>query len=110
MIEIIVVVIVLCIMACLAFVSYLNYVNKAKSAEASTHIGVIQRAEQVRKDITDEYVEAKDTEGINDVLGLDLRPKYYDFQVVGVTEDDFIVLAKLIGEKLESLSGGVMPR
>ncbi|MBM3251362.1 MAG: hypothetical protein FJZ11_01085 [Candidatus Omnitrophica bacterium] len=81
---------------------YKGYIEKAKSMEAVVNVAQIQRAEEAHKLEKGTYVGADNIDQINELLGLDILPKYYEYRVVGVTEDDFIVLAQRISDGLEA--------
>jgi len=110
LLELIIVILIIGILAAGGFYLYHSNIEKSRSAEALMHIGAISRAENAHKLESGSYVPAADTQEVNARLELELIPKYYDYQVVGVTDDNFIVLARRIGEDLQAyLSAGKIP-
>ena len=108
--EILIVAVVVSILAVVSFHFYEEYVEKSKSSEAMINIAAIKKVEEAYKEETGEYVAAGSTDEINKLLHLGIIPQYYEYMVVGVTEDNFIVIAKRIGEDLDQyLSSGELP-
>ena len=104
LVEIIISVVIVMVLAGLSAAYYVNVIAKAKSAEALTNVRAIQKAELMYKAQTGSYLAANSTTDINDKLAIGITPKYYDYSVVGVTDDDFIVLAQLIGTDIGNSS------
>jgi len=108
--ELVMVVIVLSILASLALGYYRYFAEKAKAAEAYAGIGAIKHAEEIYKMESGTYVNAADSGDINAKLFVGIAPKYYEYKVVGATEDNFLVVAKRIGEDLSNyIASGAMP-
>ena len=102
LLEIIIALIIIGALVTTALVSYKSVVEKSKSAEAVINAGTIRQAEETQKLDKGAYVAAESTQEINERLGLDIKPKYYEYKVVGVTDDDFIVIAQRIGEEIKA--------
>lgn len=108
--EILMVLIIISILAALAVVGYSRYKDKAISVEAKVGIGHIRQAEEAYKLSAGTYVGAGSTDEINELLGIKLIPRYYEYKVVNATQDNFLVLAKRIGEDLGLYLGeGIIP-
>lgn len=110
LLETIIAIIIVTILVGVGVKSYLWHIEKAKSVEAIGGINIISKAEEMRKLDKGNYVAAPSTEAINQLLGITLTPRYYDFEVVGVTNDDFVVIARRIGANVsEFLEAGLLP-
>ena len=90
-IEIIIVLVVIGLLAALGIFIYSNTVEKARNAEAVIAAGNIRQAEIVHKIDKGEYVKASNVGEINNLLSLSISPKDYDYRVVGVSDQDFMV-------------------
>ncbi|MDD2703022.1 MAG: prepilin-type N-terminal cleavage/methylation domain-containing protein [Candidatus Omnitrophica bacterium] len=101
LIEIVIAAVIIGIVLAFSFVAYRQYVEKAKKMEAVVTISDIRKAEEFNKQQTGSYVSAENTQAVNQALNLAIVPKYYEYQVVGVTDDNFIVLARRIGSRIE---------
>ncbi|MFA5361649.1 MAG: prepilin-type N-terminal cleavage/methylation domain-containing protein [Candidatus Omnitrophota bacterium] len=101
LIEIVIAAVIISILLGFSLVAYHQYVEKAKRTEAVVTISDIRKAEEFNKEETGNYVAAEDTRAVNQALNLAIVPKYYEYQVVGVTDDNFIVLARRIGSRIE---------
>ncbi|HTY44636.1 MAG TPA: type II secretion system protein [Patescibacteria group bacterium] len=99
--ELVIVLVILSIGAVVGFGVYKIYIEKARSAEAVIDAGHIRRAEEAYKLEKGTYVAAENTEQLNQLLGMDLEPKYYEYRVVDVTDDNFLIIAQRIGKDLE---------
>ena len=108
--ELLVVVIVLSVLIGLAFVAYSSYVEKSKSGEALINIDAIKKGEEAYKLSNGAYVNADNADSINALLSIQILPKYYEYRVVGATAYNFLVIAKRIGEDIDSsLAAGIIP-
>lgn len=101
LIEIVIVIFLITFLSGLSFYVYRHYTEKAISAEAMVSVGAIKDAEELYRVGAGTYVAAEDTEQINERLELDIVPKYYEYEVVGVTDDNFIIIARRIGADLQ---------
>lgn len=101
--EIVVVLVVLSILATGYFFMHSWYTEKARSAEALINVGAIRKAEEVNKLAEGSYLPAESTDRINELLSLNISPKYYEYKVVDVTDEDFVVVAQRIESDLEKL-------
>ena len=86
----------------LIFAFYRSAINKSKYVEAVATVDTISKAEEIKQMNTGEYVAAANTQEVNEKLGLDIKPKWYNYKVVGVTDDNFIVLAEKIIDDINS--------
>lgn len=109
MLELLLVVIVIALLAAFAIVSYMGHVEKAKAGEAYANLGAIRHAEEARKMLTGEFASGDSADEINQRLDVIITPKYYEYRVTGVTDDNFIVIAKRIGSDETITMGGGMP-
>jgi len=108
--ELTIVLIVMVVLIAIAVFSYKGYVAKARSGEAIVNIGAIKKGEEAYKIQSGTYVNAENADRINELLSVGIRPKFYEYIVVGATTDNFLVVAKLIGEDLSSYAGtGLLP-
>lgn len=87
----------------LIFAFYRSAINRSKYVEAVATVNSISNAEEINQMNTGEYVAADNTQEVNDKLGLDIESKGYNYKVVGVTNDNFIVLAEKI---LDDINNG----
>jgi type II secretory pathway pseudopilin PulG len=90
----------LCILSILITISLLGYryyVNKAKATEAIVAVSQISKAEELLKMQNGTYVAADNTQQVNERLGMNISPKNFEYRVVGISEDNFIVIAQKIG-------------
>jgi Tfp pilus assembly protein PilE len=102
LIEVLIIAAIIGILSSISIYFYKDAVNKAKSTEAVLNVNTISQAEHMKKAETDNYVAADNIEEINRYLNLNIVPKYYEYRVAGVTEDNFIVIAQRIGMDLET--------
>jgi len=102
LLEILITVAIIGILSSLSFYFYKQAVDKSKANEAAMNVKTISDAEKIKKAEVDKYLAADNIEEINKQLELDITPKYYEYKVVGVTDDDFIVIAKRIGEDMKT--------
>ena len=108
--ELVIVIVIMGVLASTSFCFYKTFIEKSKSSEAIVNIGAITDAEEFHKLENDIYVAAENLDEINRLLGLDIIAKYYEYKVVGVTDDNFIVIATRIGEDIDAyLSSGILP-
>jgi Tfp pilus assembly protein PilE len=90
----------LCILAILITMSLLGYryyMNKAKTTEAIVAVSQISKAEELLKMQNGTYVAADNTQQVNERLGMNISPKNFEYRVVGISDDNFIVIAQKIG-------------
>lgn len=99
-VEIVIVLIIIAVVVTGAFLSYRLFMDKASSSQAVLDLGVIRQFEEVRKLEGKEFVPAENTEQVNEALGLEIKPKYYEYKIEGVTEDNFIIIAQRISEDI----------
>jgi prepilin-type N-terminal cleavage/methylation domain-containing protein len=104
LLEILIAVVILGVLAVSAFFSFFHSVDKSKNAEALVHSGAIRQAEEAFKAEKGTYVAAANTEEINQLLGLGITSRYFDYEIVGADENNFTILAKRINDKIR---GGV---
>lgn len=93
-------VIALCIIGLLiaaGVMAYRSHVEKARSSEAVITAGKISQAEEMHKIENGTYIPADSTQQVNERLGLQIITKDFEYRVVNVTEDNFIVIAQRIG-------------
>ncbi|MDP2911759.1 MAG: prepilin-type N-terminal cleavage/methylation domain-containing protein [Candidatus Omnitrophota bacterium] len=102
LLEILITVIIIGILASLSFYFYKQAVDKAKANEAIVNVKTISDAEKIKKAEIDRYLAADNIEEINKQLELEITPKYYEYRVAGITDDNFIVIAKRIGEDIKT--------
>jgi len=102
LLEILITVAIIGILSSLSFYFYKQAMDKSKASEAAINVKTISDAEKIKKAEVDKYLSADNIEEINKQLELDITPKYYEYKVVGVTDDDFIVIAKRIGEDMKT--------
>ncbi len=101
LVELLVTIAVAAVLAGIVFFAFTRIFKKAITSEALVNVNKIREAEKMRKAEQGAFVAAKDTEEINKLLELNIRPRYYDYRVVGVTDEDFLVIASRIGEDIE---------
>ncbi|MFA5164547.1 MAG: prepilin-type N-terminal cleavage/methylation domain-containing protein [Candidatus Omnitrophota bacterium] len=102
LIEILLAVTVIAVFFGLIFAFYKNAINKSKYVEAVATVANIAKTEEIAKLETGEYVAAENTQEVNERLGLNIEPRWFNYKVVGVTNDNFIVLAERIRDDIES--------
>jgi Tfp pilus assembly major pilin PilA len=100
--EVLLVVVVIAMLAGLALGYYRYHIEKAISAEALMNIGAIRRGEEIHKAETGKYIAAATIQEINKLVSLGVIAKYYEYEVTGVTDDNFIVIARRIGQGLDN--------
>jgi Tfp pilus assembly protein PilE len=86
----------------LIFAFYRSSIEKSKYVEAVATVDAISKAEEINQMNTGEYVAAANTQEVNEKLGLDIQPRWYNYKVIGVTKDNFIVLAEKILDDINS--------
>ena len=96
LIEIIIVLVIIGLLATLGLLVYTHFVDKARNTEVVIAAGNIREAEIAHKIDKGEYVGAANVNEINDLLSLSINPKNYDYRVVGVSDQDFMVLVNKI--------------
>ncbi len=96
LVEIVIVLVIIGLLAALSIFIYSHFVDKAKSTEVIITAGNIREAEITHKIDKGEYVKADNVQEINDLLSLSINPKNYDYRVVGVSDQNFMVLANKI--------------
>ena len=102
LVEVLITVVIIGILASLSFYFYKQAVDKAKANEAVVNVKTISDAEKTKRAEIDKYLAANNIEEINKQLELEIAPKYYEYRVAGVTDDNFIVIAKRIGEDIKT--------
>ena len=108
--ELVITMVVLCVLIGIALVSYLGFIERGRSGEAYVNIGAIRKGEEAHKLLTGLYINADNADDINSKLSIEIRPKYYEYQVIGASVDNFLILAKRIGEDLNNyLASGTLP-
>jgi len=80
----------------LIFAFYRAAIERSKHVDAVATVDAISKAEEINQMNTGEYVAAASTQEVNEKLGMDIKPRWYRYKVIGVTDDDFIVLAEKI--------------
>ncbi len=101
-VEILLALTVIAVFFGLIFAFYKNAINKSKYVEAVATVSNITKAEEMYKMDTGEYVAAANTQEVNERLGMNIEPRWFNYKVVGVTNDNFIVLAERIRDDIES--------
>jgi len=101
-IEILLALTVVAVLFGLIFTFYKSAIEKSKYVEAVATVNSISNAEEMHQTETGEYVAAASTQEVNEKLGLDIKPKWYTYKVIDVTDDDFIVIAERILEDINS--------
>lgn len=107
LIELAVTVVIILIVTGVGIIAYVGYVEHAKTAEALVNLGAIRTAENVNKMTCGTYVPADNVEQINERLSLEIVPKYYEYRVAGVTDDNFLVIATRISQDVLADSLGM---
>jgi len=102
LIEILLAITVIAVFFGLIFAFYKNAINKSKYVEAVATVANIAKTEEIAKLETGEYIAAANTQEVNERLGMDIEPRWFNYKVVGVTNDNFIVLAERIRDDIES--------
>lgn len=102
LIEILLAVTIIAVFFGLIFAFYKNAINKSKYVEAVATVSNIAKTEEIVKLETGEYVAAENTQEVNERLGLNIEPRWFNYKVIGVTNDNFIVLAERIRDDIES--------
>ena len=100
--EILLVLLILGILVTSAIFMYSKFIEKAKSAEAIIAAGNIRVAEIGHKLATGNYVAAENTEKIDELLGLGVLSKDFEYRVIGVTDDNFLILAHRVNEDINA--------
>ena len=101
-VEIILAVLIIGILFGLIFAFYRASIEKAKYVDAVINVANIGKAEEMYRNETGEYVAAANTQEVNERLGLNIEPRWYEYKVIGVTNDNFIVLAQRIIDDINS--------
>ncbi|MDD4879341.1 MAG: prepilin-type N-terminal cleavage/methylation domain-containing protein [Candidatus Omnitrophica bacterium] len=102
LVEILIALAVVGVLFGLIFTFYKSAINRSKYVEAVATVDSIGKAEEINQMNTGEYVAAADTQEVNEKLGLDIQSKEYNYKVIGVTNDNFIVLAEKILDDINS--------
>ncbi|MFA5339505.1 MAG: prepilin-type N-terminal cleavage/methylation domain-containing protein [Candidatus Omnitrophota bacterium] len=102
LVEILIVLAVVGVLFGLIFAFYRSAVDRSKYVEAVATVDSISKAEEINDMNTGEYVAAANTQEVNEKLGLDIESREYNYKVVGVTNDNFIVLAEKILDDINS--------
>ena len=97
LIELLVALAIIATLTAICTFTYISYVERARSVEALINISAIRSAESSLKLSSGNYVGADNADQINERLSLDIVPKYYEYSIVGVTNDNFMIIAKRIG-------------
>ena len=105
LVEIMIALAVVGVLFGLIFAFYRSAIDKSKYVEAVATVDSIGKAEEVNQMNTGEYVAADNTQEVNENLGLNIESKEYNYKVVGVTNDNFIVLAEKI---LDDINNGAL--
>ncbi|MFC1631759.1 hypothetical protein ACFL2I_04305 [Candidatus Omnitrophota bacterium] len=108
--ELMIAVAIIAILAGMSLTLYFRSTERAKSAEALININAISQAEQAHNIQTGDYAAADDIGEINELFGLGIVPKFYEYQVLLPDEESFVVVAKRIGVDFdEFLDAGELP-
>lgn len=102
LIEILLVLLMLGIIVTTGIFMYRQSIEKAKSTEAVIAAGDIRTAEVARKIETGNYVAAENTEKVNELLGVGVLSKDFEYRVIGVTDDNFLILAHKVNEDIKA--------
>jgi prepilin-type N-terminal cleavage/methylation domain-containing protein len=102
LIEVLLAITVVAVFFGLIFAFYKNAINKSKYVEAVATVANISKIEEMVKIDTGEYVAAANTQEVNERLGMNIEPRWFNYKVIGVTNDNFIVLAERIRDDIES--------
>ncbi|MFA6355604.1 MAG: prepilin-type N-terminal cleavage/methylation domain-containing protein [Candidatus Omnitrophota bacterium] len=102
LIEILLAFTVIAVFFGLIFAFYKNAINKSKYVEAVATVSNIAKTEEIAKLETGEYIAAENTQEVNERLGMNIEPRWFNYKVIGVTNDNFIVLAERIRDDIES--------
>ncbi len=102
LVEILIALAVVGVLFGLIFAFYKSAVDRSKYVEAVATVDSISKAEEINQMNTGDYVAADNTQEVNDKLGLDIESKEYNYMVVGVTNDNFIVLAEKIMDDINN--------
>ncbi|MDD5072296.1 MAG: prepilin-type N-terminal cleavage/methylation domain-containing protein [Candidatus Omnitrophica bacterium] len=102
LVEILIALAVVGVLFGLIFAFYRSAIDRSKYVGAVATVDSISKAEEISQMNTGEYVAAADTQEVNEKLGLDIESKEYNFKVIGVTNDNFIVLAEKILDDINS--------
>ncbi|MCX5708022.1 MAG: type II secretion system protein [Candidatus Omnitrophica bacterium] len=105
LIEIAITMAIVGILATLSFYGYKHTVDKTIKTNALLTLNAIRQAEQTRKIDNKSFIAANNTSEINQILELKVQPKYYEYRVINVTDDDFLVIAERIGSDIDSQDG-----
>ena len=93
---------IIALLAALTLYSFHRTFQKATTTEAVINVNKIREAEKLHKIETGKFVSANNAAEINAGLDLKINPKFYEYRVVEISEDDFLVIAKRIGEDIEN--------
>ena len=96
LVELVIVVVVLGLLATFAFGYYNSVVEKAKINSAMSTMVEIGKAESLSQMTGGDFVAANNAEEISQSLAIDVDPKYYEYRIAGVADDEFTVLASKI--------------
>lgn len=96
LVELVLVLVIIAVLAVVSAGTYIYMIEKARSSEAIVNVGAIRDAENHLKMAGGNYVAAANVDEINSAFSLDIQSKYYTYKVVGVTDDNFLVIAERI--------------
>lgn len=96
LIEIIITLVIIGVLTALSIGYYSHIKDKAKNSEAVITAGNIRSAELANKMAGGSYVAANTTEEINQLLPVGVEPKDYEYRIVGVSDENFLILATKI--------------
>ena len=106
-VEILISLAVVAVLFGLIFSFYQAAIERSKHVEAVATVDSISKAEELYQMNNGEYVAAANTQEVNEKLGLNIEPKWYTYKVIGVTNDNFIILAEKILDDIEN--GNISP-
>ena len=102
LIEIAGIIIIISILVVLACAAYLKAVSKSEDTEALVNLAAIRKAELSKHDESGAFVNATDTEDINDKLpSPEIQDKTFRYKVVNATAENFTAIAERIKEGAE---------
>lgn len=97
LIEIAGIIIIISILVVLACAAYFKVISKSEDTEALTNLAAIRKAELSKHDESGAFVNAIDTEDINDKLpSPEIHDKIFRYKVVNATAENFTAIAERI--------------
>jgi len=97
LIEIVVIVIVVGILVTLAAISYIRVISKSEDAEAIVNLAAIRKSEMGQHDRSGEFVNATDTQDVNEKLpDSEVQENIFRYKVVNATKESFVAIAERI--------------